>query len=222
MNSKRSLIALAVAIALTALAAPLAVAAAPPATAKGGSGTAAAAPAAAPAAPMTSPAPSPAPMAMAMPPKPNPALDQLKYFAGSWRCAGTGYVEGKAHPTEATVKAAWDLNGFFLGLRYEEQKTEANPMPVTAVEHLGYSEDGKKLVSGNVDSLGGFGTQSTAGWDGATLVWLGDYHFMGMRMPARDTFVKKGDNALTHLGEVQVNGAWTKQDEETCYRLMDK
>ena len=212
MNSNRSLIA--VAIALTALAAPLAVAAAPAAAAKGGTA------AAAPAAPMTSPAP--APMAMAMPPKPNPALDQLKYLAGNWRCAGTGYLEGKGHPTEATVKAAWDLNGFFLGLRYEEQKTEANPMPVTAVEHLGYSEDGKKLVCGSIDSLGGYGTQSTAGWDGNTLVWTGNYHLMGMQMLARDTFVKKGDNALTHLGEVQVNGAWTKQDEETCYRLIDK
>jgi hypothetical protein len=208
------LTAFAVAIALTALAAPLAAAAAPAAAAKD---TAAAAPAAAP---MTSPAP--APMAMAMPPKPNPALDQLKYFAGSWRCAGTGYLEGKGHPTEATVKAAWDLNGFFLGLRYEEQKTEANPMPVTAVEHLGYSEDGKKLVIGILDSLGGYGTQSSAGWDGNTMVRTGDYHFMGMHMPSRDTFVKKGDNALTHLGEIQVSGAWAKQDEETCYRLIDK
>jgi hypothetical protein len=214
MNSNRSSIAFAVAIALTALAAPLAVAAAPAAAPKGARG----APAAPPAAPQT----APAPMAMAMPPKPNPALDQLKYLAGSWRCAGTGYLEGKGHPTEATVKAAWDLNGFFLGLRYEEQKTETNPMPVTAVEHMGYSEDGKKLVCGSIDSMGGYGTQSTAGWDGSALVWQGNYHFMGMQMLARDTFVKKGDNALTHLGEVQVNGAWTKQDEETCYRLIDK
>jgi hypothetical protein len=167
--------------------------------------------------PATPPAPAPT-----GPPKPNPALDQLKYFVGSWQCAGTGYVEGKGHPTSARVKPAWDLNGFFMSLRYEEQKTEANPMPVTAVEHWGYSDELKKLVAGQVDSMGGYGTQSTAGWEDNRMVWTGSYHLMGTTMPSRDTFVKKGENELTHLGEAQSNGAWTKLDEETCYRLQIK
>jgi hypothetical protein len=215
MKSNKSMIAFAAAAAFAALAA-----ASPAASAQGGG--AAAPPAATTMAP-TTPAPTaPAvPMSMAVP-KPSPMLDQLKYLAGSWRCAGTGYSEGKGHPTEATVKAAWDLNGFFLGLRYEEQKTAANPMPVTAVEHLGYSDELKKLVTGQVDSTGGYGTQASAGWESATMVWTGNYHLMGMQMPSRDTFVKKSENSLTHLGEVQMNGAWSKLDEETCYRLIDK
>jgi hypothetical protein len=161
------------------------------------------------------------PMAAPMgPPKPNPALDQLKYFAGSWQCAGTGYVEGKGHPTSARVNMGWDLNGFFMNLRYEELKTAVNPMPLTAVEHWGYSDELKKLVAGQVDSMGGYGTQSTAGWQDNTMVWTGSTHMMGTTMPSRDTFVRKGENEVTHLGEVQVNGAWTKFDEETCYRLQ--
>jgi hypothetical protein len=171
------------------------------------------------AAPPPASAPAPAPAAAPMPPKPNPALEQLQFFIGDWQCAGTGYLEGKGHPTSAKVHAAWDLNGFFLGLRYEEQRTEVDPMPVTAVEHWGYGDDLKKLVAGQVDSLGGYGTQATAGWEGDKLVWLGDYHFMGTKMPSRDTFVRRGANELTHLGEIQEKGAWTKLDEETCYRL---
>jgi len=164
------------------------------------------------------PAAAPAPAAMPMP-TPNAALDQLKFFAGNWQCAGTGYMEGKGHPTSATVNMGWDLNGFFMSLRYEEKKTGVNPMPVTAVEHWGYSDELKKLVAGHVDSMGGYGTEVTAGWEGNTLVWVGDDHMMGMKVPGRDTFVKHGDNEVTHLGEIQQNGAWIKQDEESCYRV---
>jgi hypothetical protein len=161
---------------------------------------------------------APAPAAMPMP-APNAALDQLKYFAGNWQCAGTGYLEGKGHPTAGAVNMAWDLNGFFMSMRYEEKKTGVNPMPVTAVEHWGYSDELKKLVAGQVDSMGGYGTQASAGWDGSGMVWVGDYHLAGAKMPSRDTFVKHGDNELTHLGEIQQNGAWVKLDEETCYRV---
>ncbi|HEV3459464.1 MAG TPA: hypothetical protein VHG32_23180, partial [Thermoanaerobaculia bacterium] len=153
---------------------------------------------------------------------PNPALAQLNFFAGSWQCAGTGYVEGKGHPTSAKVSIAWDLNGFFMTLRYEEQKTDVNPMPITAVEHWGYSDELKKLVAGQVDSMGGYGTQASAGWEGDKMVWVGDVHMMGTKMPSRDTFVRHGDNEVTHLGELQQNGAWIKQDEERCYKLAAK
>jgi len=168
------------------------------------------------------PAPAAPPPAMAAPPRPNPALDQVKYFAGDWQCSGTGYVEGKAHPTTGKVHMAWDLNGFFLGLRYEEQKTDANPMPITAVEHWGYSDELKKLVTGGVDSMGGYFTESTVGWEGDRMVWSGTAHMAGMAIPARDTFVRKSENEVTHLGELQQNGAWVKLDEETCLRLAMK
>ena len=209
MRSSRSVGAVLVAVALAVPAG--AAAASAGAQAAGGAQPPMAAPAAAPTA-------ASAPAAMPMP-TPNPALDQLKFFAGNWQCAGTGYLEGKGHPTSATVNMGWDLNGFFMSLRYEEKKTGVNPMPLTAVEHWGYSDELKKLVAGAVDSMGGYGTQSTAGWEGDAMVWVGDVHMMGTKMPSRDTFIRHGDNEVTHRGEIQQNGAWVKQDEETCYRL---
>jgi hypothetical protein len=95
-------------------------------------------------------------------------------------------------------------------------------MPLTAVEHWGYGDELKKLVAGQVDSMGGYGTQASAGWEGDKMVWVGDVHMMGTKMPSRDTFVRHGDNEVTHLGELQQNGAWIKQDEERCYKLAAK
>jgi hypothetical protein len=190
-------------------------------TAAWGQGGGAAAPKAmAPAAPAMAPT-APA-MAPAGPPPPNPALAQLNFFAGSWQCAGTGYMDGKGHPTGGRVTMGWELNGYFMSLRYEEQKTDVNPMPITAVEHWGYSDELKKLVAGQVDSMGGYGTQASVGWEGDKMVWVGDSHMMGTKMPSRDTFVRHGDNEVTHLGEMQQNGAWIKQDEERCYKLAAK
>ncbi|HEV3455463.1 MAG TPA: hypothetical protein VHG32_02825 [Thermoanaerobaculia bacterium] len=132
-----------------------------------GGGAAAAPKAMAPAAPaMAATAPAMAPTAMAPTAPPNPALAQLNFFAGSWQCAGTGYMDGKGHPTGARVTMGWELNGYFMSLRYEEQKTDVNPMPLTAVEHWGYGDELKKLVAGQVDSMGGYGTQASAGWEG--------------------------------------------------------
>jgi hypothetical protein len=190
------------------VAAALAMPAAPGALAQAGGGTPA----------MTAPAPAPAPAAMPMP-TPSPALDQLKFFAGKWQCAGTGYLEGKGHPITAAVHMEWDLNGFFMNLRYEEKKSDVNPMPITAVEHWGYSPELKKLVAGQVDNTGGYGTQATAGWEGDKMVWVGNVHMMGTTIPSRDTFVRSGDNEVTHLGELEQNGAWVKQDQQTCLRV---
>ncbi|HVT60514.1 MAG TPA: hypothetical protein VHR45_19225 [Thermoanaerobaculia bacterium] len=174
----------------------------------------------------TPPAGTASPAAGAAPPtelpKPSPALDQLKFFAGTWSCTGTAWVNGKEHKTTAKVTMGWDLNGFFMNLRYQERKTAANPMPLTAVEHWGYSDELKQLVAGQVDSMGGYGTQATAGWEGETMVWTGQTHVMGMKAPTRDTFVKKGDSGVTHLGEIQTDGTWVKQDEETCKRAAKK
>lgn len=173
--------------------------------------------AAAPSMAASSGAPAAATQPMPMP-TPNPALAQLKFFAGKWQCTGTGYMEGKGHPIAAMVHADWDLNGFFMSLRYEEKKTAANPMPITAVEHWGYSDQRKILFAGQIDSLGGHGTQGTGGWEGDTLVWMGETHLMGATLPSRDTFVRHGDDEVTHVGELQQNGAWVKQDEQSCHR----
>lgn len=156
-------------------------------------------------------------------PKPNPALRQLDYFAGVWSCTGTGYDDqGKGHPVVATATLRWELNGFFLGVHYQEKKTAANPMPIVDEEHWGYGEETKQFVAGVVDNEGGYGNKMTAGWDGAKLVWLGEYHTMGMKLPYRDAFTKKGDNELTDAGDIQVNGAWTKQFAIVCRRQAAK
>lgn len=149
---------------------------------------------------------------------PHPALDQLKYFAGTWRCTGISNAQGKAHPTTARATAAWDRGGSVLSIRYQEQKSEANPTPLSAVEHLSYSQKLRKLVAEQSDSFGRRGSHTSAGWEGNKLVWAGEAHQAGMKTASRETFVRTGDDEFSHLGEFQVNGTWTRQVEETCRR----
>jgi hypothetical protein len=149
---------------------------------------------------------------------PHPALDQLRFFAGTWQCTGTSHAQGKTHPTSARATAAWTRGGSMLSIRYQELKSEANPTPLNAVEHLSYSQERRKLVAGQSDSFGRRGSHTTAGWEGNKLVWTGEAHQAGMKMASRETFVRNGDDEFSHLGEFQVNGTWTRQVEETCRR----
>lgn len=182
---------------------------------------------AAPAAPPTAapaaavPAAAPAAAAPAMP-TPNPALAQLKYFDGTWHCKGQVFpgAMGPAHATTATVHAKWDLNDFWLGVRYAEAKTAANAHPYTGAFQWGYDGEGKRFISGGVGNMGDYATQASPGWEGDKLIFTGHSHGMGPApLLARDTFSKKDANTFVHSGEYQnATGGWDKADEEECTR----
>jgi hypothetical protein len=41
-------------------------------------------------------------------------------------------------------------------------------------------------------------------------------HAGGMTMKVRDVFTKVSATKLNHMSEVEMDGKWTKLDEETC------
>src|SRR5436305_691803 len=55
------------------------------------------------------------------PPKPDAALQQYKGLVGTWKCDGKVTVLGKERPSKATMKVSWDLDGFWVNSRFEEQ-----------------------------------------------------------------------------------------------------
>jgi len=161
------------------------------------------------------------PAAMEMP-KPAAELSGVKFFVGDFNCTGKSFASpmGPEHATKATVKAKMDLNGFFLSGRYQETKTAGNPMPVTFAFVWGWDAMAKKIAGTGQDSFGGMATQTSAGWEGDKMVFTGDAVWGTDKSAVRDTFTKKGENELVHLGEMQVKGQWTSLDEETCTRAM--
>ncbi len=152
------------------------------------------------------------------PPGPNPKLKELKYFAGDWQCKGTGFafMGMPEHKTSATVEANWTLDNYWLAMRYHESKTAINAHPVDVRIFWGWDEQTKKFSSGAVDNMGAYYIQSSPGWDGNKLTFDGDLHGGGSTMKVRDVFTKVSATKLEHMAEVEMEGKWTKLDEETC------
>jgi hypothetical protein len=153
-------------------------------------------------------------------PKPNAAMGQLEFFVGSWKCTGQAEASpfGPAHPTAAKVKIFVDLGGFWLNGRYDEEKTASNPMPVHFAWMWHYDEKDKVFDGRGFGPFGDFVRQESKGWVGDKLVFDGETRSGVQTFGARDTFTRKGENELVHLGEMQADGKWAKLDEETCKR----
>lgn len=149
---------------------------------------------------------------------PDPMLKQLDYFTGKWQCSGTAYANPMTpeHATQAEVNAKWDLNGNWVPFSYSEKKTAANPTPFTFTGFFGYDKEIKKFVVGGVDNMGGYSTLASDGWSGDSMIFTGPWHMNGMTANSRDVFTKKGDREMTHVGEIEMNGKWTKMSMETC------
>ena len=118
--------------------------------------------------------------------------------------------------TSATVDVSWTLNDYWLSIYYRESKTAINAHPVEVRIFWGWDEQTKKFSSGSVDNMGSYFIQNSPGWDGSKLTFDGDLHAGGTTMKVRDIFTKVSTTKLEHLAEVEMDGKWTKLDEETC------
>jgi hypothetical protein len=144
-------------------------------------------------------------------------MAQLGIFTGAWSCFGrqNDSVFGSAHPIDTLQVSTTDLGGFWLIMRYTELRTGDNDHPATGVYTYGF--DGKQYTATWNDSLGGFGTQTSPGWQGNKLVLTGDYTVDGQKIPARDTFEQASSVQVVHTAELQVNGnQWITLQSETC------
>ena len=73
-----------------------------------------------------------------------------------------------------------------------------------------------------VDNMGGRSETRAPAWAGDTLVFTGEGQMGDQKMGMRDTFVKKADGSLGHVGEMQVKGQWVKMMDETCKKAPAK
>lgn len=151
-------------------------------------------------------------------PGPSPKLKEVNYFVGNWHCAGTGFafMGMPEHKTSGTVEASWTLDGYWLSFYYRESKASSNPHPVAVRIYWGWDEQTKKFSAGAVDNMGGYYIQSSPGWEGDKMTFDGDVHSGGATMKVRDVFTKMSATKVEHMAEVEMDGKWSKLDEETC------
>jgi hypothetical protein len=84
--------------------------------------------------------------------------------------------------------------------------------------HWGYEPDTGRFSAEWFDSNGGRATQTSTGWEGDRLVFLGQMTYGGYRFALRDTFTRRGDDAYHHLGEVDLGQGWIPVDEDQASR----
>lgn len=129
-------------------------------------------------------------------PSPAPELAELAFFIGSWEADGTFH----ATPFSAEKPIAMRIDveplhrGFWIRTRTAEQPPPDNPNPLTATYLWGYDPEAGRFSADRFDSNGGY------------------------RFILRDTFIRRGDDAYHHLGEVDLGQGWIPVDEERAYR----
>jgi hypothetical protein len=151
-------------------------------------------------------------------PAPPPELAQLKPFVAKAACTGQAEESlfGPAHKIQGQVSATMSPSGFWLQLRYVEKKTRDNPLASSAEERWGYDPALKKFVALLWDGFGGYGTGTSPGWEGETLIWTGEVTMNGQKLPYRQTFTREKGGAIAETWEMQLNGAWAKMTSGTC------
>ncbi len=147
-------------------------------------------------------------------------LDQLGTFIGDGTCTGNVMAMGKrpGHATTARFHGEKVLDGDWIFVRYDEDKTAANPKPYKIAQNFGYDSVKKQFVAAAFDNAGsGLTTGTSAGWKGDTITF--DETSVRDGVKFRDTFTRSGAKGLTHFGTSQdKNGKWVKMDEETCHK----
>src|SRR6185369_8425303 len=99
---------------------------------------------------------------------------------------------GPAHKSTSHAKFHRDLGGMWLSGMAQEAATKENPHAYEAMVHMTYDTAAKNFLTIWVDNLGGWASQTSPGWDGDKMVWLGDGSMAGKKLVSRDTFTKKG------------------------------
>ncbi|HVT31088.1 MAG TPA: DUF1579 family protein [Rhodanobacteraceae bacterium] len=151
------------------------------------------------------------------------ALSQLDplFPTGDYTACSGNLMASAKHPGHATTGRARVervLGGQWITIRYDEDRTAANPQPYSVVQYIRYDAAGKRfatVVLDNTRSGAPYSTGVSSGLNGSTMTF--DETLAGdQESKYRDTFTKDGDT-FTHTGTVlDKDKKWVKTDEETC------
>lgn len=150
-------------------------------------------------------------------PKPPAEMASLKFFGGTWACTGEGAMEpgGPMMKMDSAVQSTTGLGGF-----WQVGTVKGSPMggmpPFEGMFHMTWDAAAKQYVMFWVDNMGGWSQTSAPGWQADKLVFTGDSQMGTQKMKTRDTFVKKADGTMNHIGEMEAGGKWTKMMDEIC------
>lgn len=144
---------------------------------------------------------------------------QLDRFVGDGNCTGNVMAMDK-HPGHATTgkfHGEKTLDGHWVVIHYDEDKTAANPKPFSVVQYIGYDNAKKRFIAVTFDNSGApYSMGTSQGWQGDAITF--DERAEGVEgLVFRDTFTNGDSGLASHIGTMKdKHGKWVKTDEETC------
>lgn len=149
---------------------------------------------------------------------PNAKVKELKPLEGHWSCQGTAFafMGFPEHKTAAKFDATWQLDGYWLEASFQETKTPANATPVGVRYYWGWDDAAKAFASVGVDNSGAHFAHSSPGWSGDAITFGGELKIADKMLKFHDVYTKVSATKVMHRGEAEIDGKWTKLDEETC------
>src|SRR5215472_19153618 len=94
------------------------------------------------------------------PPQPPPEVGQLSYFLGTFKCEGST-VPSPISPfgnikrqIKRTIEGHSNLNGYWLNMRFSDEKTDENPKPLAGDWVMSYDRKDNRFLFFWFDNLG--------------------------------------------------------------------
>jgi hypothetical protein len=138
-----------------------------------------------------------------------------KDMIGVWKCEGKMNMGGKEQKDTGKMVFTSELDGHFIGGRYESPKTKENPAGFKAKSMIGFDPASKMFVSSGQDNMGGWAMAQSKGFEGDTLTWTGKAKMMGADMDTKETITRKGPREVSLTGSM-TGGGQTMSWESTC------
>jgi len=172
--------------------------------------------------PAAGPAAAAAP-ALPPPPKPPAELDEgFKYFTGSWKCdsrmpagsmgPGSPEVMGKSTVSFKKVEKGWYYQG-----TYVMKKTKTTP-GFKGTFLISYQPAAKMFAITASDDMGGAAYETSTGFAGDTITFVGEGFMMGQKVKIRETMTRGPDKGTTHKYEADMGKGFQLMGEDTCKR----
>ncbi len=146
-------------------------------------------------------------------------MDELSKFVGEGTCTGDMLARGKSpgYATTGKFHGEKTLDGQWVVIHYDENKTDANPKPFHVQQYFSYDAEKKIFVAVAFDNFSPqFSPATSSGWKGDTFTLEYTGIIDGKTVPLRDVFTRSATET-SHTGLMRdKKGEWVKTDKETC------
>ena len=151
--------------------------------------------------------------------KPPSPMDQLSKFVGDGTCTGNVLAMGTSpgHASTGKLHAEKTLDGQWVVIHYDEDKTDVNPKPFRVQQYISYDPEKKTFVAVAFDNMSASYSPATgSGWKGDQFTLEYTTSIDGKTVSLRDVFTRTA-NESSHTGMMRdKKGEWVKTDKEIC------